>query len=97
MVKKELIDSIKTKTADYAFTTKEVEAMLDAVSDTIMEVMAQGDSVKLGSVCTFSGIEKASRVARNPHDGTTVTVPAKTGVPKCKFSTTAKNNATVVG
>ena len=96
MVKKEFVNSIKEKTADFSFTSKEIEAVISAISDTIMEVMAAGDSVKLGDVCTFTGIEKASRVARNPHDGTTVNVPAKSGVPKCKFSTTAKNNATAI-
>lgn len=91
MVKKnEFVNSIKERTADYSFTTKEVEAMLDAVNDIIMDTIRQEDSIKLGSLGTFSGVTRPSAVRRNPRTGESVTVPEKKGYPVFKFSATAK-------
>ena len=90
MVKKDFVASVKEKTADYKFTNDEINAMLTAVSDTLMEVIRAEDSYKFESIGTFSGKFVPAHEARNPLAGTTIQVPDKHGYPVFKFSSTAK-------
>lgn len=87
MKKTELIAAIAEKTGA---TKKATEEFLNATSEVILEVIAKEDSVKLGDVCTFSGVTKEAHKARNPLTGETIDVPEKHGYPKCKFSKVAK-------
>lgn len=91
MVKKnEFIDMIQESLAeDYTFTKKEIAAVVEAVSENILKIVHEEESVKLGDLGTFSSKFVAAHEARNPATGGTVTVPDKT-VPVFKFSTTAK-------
>lgn len=87
MVKKEFITAVAEKSG---MSKKDVDTVVDAISDVILEVIAKEDSVKLGNVCTFSGITKEARVGRNPSNGETINIPEKHGYPKAKFTKTAK-------
>lgn len=71
-------------------TKKDVDAVIGAMSDVILDVIAQNDSVKLGDVCTFKGVDRPARTARNPRTGETINVPARAGYPKVVFSKAAK-------
>ena len=87
MVKKEFVNAVAEKTG---LTKIDATAAIDAVAEVIMEVMANEDSVKFGNVCTFSGVTREARKARNPLTGETIDVAEKHGYPKCKFSANAK-------
>lgn len=88
MKKNEFVTAIAAKTGA---TKKDTELFLSAISEVILEVIAKEDSVKLGDVCTFSGVTREARTARNPMNGETINVPEKHGYPKCRFTTNAKD------
>lgn len=67
--------------------------VLTGMSDAIRQVIADNESVRFGSVGTFSGVHKDARTARNPRTNETVQVPARDGYPKFKFSITTKNDS----
>ena len=92
MVKKnEFIDMIQESLAeDYTFTKKEIAAVVEAVSENILKIVHEEESIKLGSVGTFSGVTRPAAVRRNPRTGENVNVPEKKGYPVFKFSATAK-------
>lgn len=87
MVKKEFITAVAEKTG---MSKKDVDTVVNAVSEVILEVIAKEDSVKLGNVCTFKGVTKEARVGRNPMNGEPVNIPEKHGYPKVKFTKAAK-------
>lgn len=80
MTKAELITKIAEKTGN---TKKETGENLDAVLETITEVVASGEKVTLVGFGAFSVVEKAARECKNPQTGDTIKVPAKK-VPKFK-------------
>lgn len=82
-----MVKAIAEKTG---LAQNKVETVLKALSEEIMEVMANEDSYKLGEVGTFSGYTRAARDGRNPLTGDTIKIPEKKGYPKFKFSSTAK-------
>lgn len=88
MTKKEFVDIIAEKSDLKKY---EAEKALNAVVETIMGKIADGDTVKLVGFGTFYSAKKEASTARNPKTGETVKVPAKT-VPKFKFSTTYKKS-----
>ena len=92
MLKNEFIKAIKVKAADrdYKFTNAEVDVMLSCISEAIVDVIAEEDSVRFGDLCTFSGTSRAARTARNPATGEQIQVPEKKGYPKIKWSKTAR-------
>ena len=47
----------------------DVEAIIKALSDELLEVIAANDSFKLGEVVTIKGIEKPARTCGNPRTG----------------------------
>ena len=89
MVKKEFITAVADK-LENEITKKEIEQVMGAMSDVILETIAKEDSVRFGEVCTFSGFTRPARVSRNPSTGDTVNVPEKHGYPKAKFTKKAK-------
>lgn len=71
-------------------TQKAVNEVIEATGEVILDVIANNDSVKFANVCTFKGVSKDARIARNPRTGESVNVPARDGYPKCSFTKTAK-------
>ncbi|MDR1594612.1 MAG: HU family DNA-binding protein [Prevotellaceae bacterium] len=74
MNKAELIDAIAKKAS-----LKKVDAkkFYDAFLDVTSTSLVSGDKVILFGFGTFSVVERAARIGRNPHTGTSMNVPAK--------------------
>ena len=90
------IDFIKLVADKADMTQKDVNTVIEAFEEVMMEeIFAKEDSVRLG-IGTFSGYTKPAtkeRTGRNPATGETVTIaakPAQKGQPKVKFSKAAK-------
>lgn len=92
MVKKDYINAIveKLAEADVKMTKKDIEAVLSAQSDVLLDVIAANDEVKVGEVVRIGGKHRDARNGRNPLTGEALTISAKDGVPYAKFTSTAK-------
>ena len=91
MNKSEMIDAIAARTE----LSKAASAKaLDAVIETIVETVAQGEPVTLVGFGSFKASERASREGKNPKTGEKIHIPATT-VPK--FSAGATFKARVAG
>ncbi|MCW8349435.1 HU family DNA-binding protein, partial [Vibrio sp. ZSDZ65] len=66
MNKSQLIDAISEK-AD--INKKEAQAALEAITQSIEEVLSQGEEVSLIGFGTFKVNERAARTGRNPKTG----------------------------
>lgn len=75
MNKGELVDKVAEK-ADV--TKREAEAMLNALIESIMEAVADGEKVTLVGFGTFEARQRQEREGRNPKTGETMTIPAST-------------------
>lgn len=75
MNKGELIDAIASKTQA---TKKEVDAVLSATLETIMDAVAGGEKVTLVGFGTFEPRKRAAREGRNPQTGKTIQIPETT-------------------
>ena len=75
MNKGELIDAIAAKTQS---TKKEVDAVLTATIEAIMEAVSSGEKVTLVGFGTFEPRQRAEREGRNPQTGKTIKIPATT-------------------
>lgn len=78
MNKTEFVSSIAKKTNS---TVANTSAMLDAVLNTISEVLANGDSVRLPGFGSFEVSHRAETKGRNPSTGAEITIAAR-NVPK---------------
>ena len=78
-------DFIKKVATTSGYTQKDVGAVLDVITDSIMETVASGDEIKLAGFGTFCVAERAERQGRNPQTGEIMTFPA-TKAPKFKAS-----------
>jgi DNA-binding protein HU-beta len=74
MNKAQLINSISEKTGLSKSKSKEV---LEAVTSTITETLADGDKVTLVGFGTFTTTERPARKAMNPKTSEVIDVPAK--------------------
>ncbi|MGI6558574.1 MAG: HU family DNA-binding protein [Limnochordia bacterium] len=74
MTKADLIDSVAEKAA---ITKKDAGRVVDAVFNTIMEALAQGDKVQLVGFGTFEVRHRAGRTGRNPQTGETIDIEAR--------------------
>mgnify|MGYP004517130291 FL=1 len=91
MIKKaEYIQKIKDTEACADMTKKEIEAVLKAQSEVLLDIIADNECVKIGDVVTVGGKHRDARTGRNPATGAALDIPAKDGVPYAKFSSTAK-------
>lgn len=91
MIKKaEYIQKIKDTEACADMTKKDIEAVLKAQSEVLLDIIADNESVKIGDVVTVGGKHRDARTGRNPATGAALEIPAKDGVPYAKFSSTAK-------
>lgn len=75
MNKQELVDAIATKAG---VTKKEADAVLSAVTEAIMEAVAEGEKVTLVGFGTFEPRDRQAREGRNPSTGKPITIPATT-------------------
>lgn len=91
MIKKaEFVQKIKDTEYCAEMSKKDIEAVINGLSDVITEIVADEESVKFGSIGVFSGITRAARTARSPKDGSTISIPEKHGYPHFKFSSNMK-------
>jgi DNA-binding protein HU-beta len=75
MNKAELIDAIAAKAE---FTKKDIDAILNATTDTIIEAVAKGDKVTLVGFGAFEPRQRKAREGRNPATGKPIKIPATT-------------------
>ena len=73
MNKEQLINAIAQKTTT---TKRDASQILDALSDTIMEAVAEGEKITLVGFGTFEPRERKERPGRNPKTGEAITIPA---------------------
>lgn len=73
MNKGELIAAIAAKTQN---TQKEVDAIVSAMMDVVMDTVATGDKVTLVGFGTFEARDRQAREGRNPSTGATIQIPA---------------------
>ena len=73
MNKKELVDSIAQKLSK-DMTKKEVEAVVNAFTETVAEVLKGGEKVQLVGFGTFEVSVREDREGRNPKTGEAITI-----------------------
>lgn len=73
MNKKEIVTSLSEKTG---LTKKDCEAVLGALTETVVEGLCAGDVVSLPGLGKFSVAERAARVGRNPQTGEEIAIDA---------------------
>jgi len=83
MIKSELIERIAEPNPH--LYQRDVEAIVNAILDTITTALAQGDRVELRGFGVFAVKKRDARTGRNPRNGTKVAVPEKI-VPTFKTS-----------
>jgi DNA-binding protein HU-beta len=86
MTKKEFVDSV-AEMNDMA--KKDVSDVIDAVVETLTDVMSEGESITFQGFGTFSAVERSARTGRNPQTGKTLKIPAMMS-PKFKASAALK-------
>ncbi|GAB3578822.1 hypothetical protein GCM10027579_03190 [Calidifontibacter terrae] len=86
MNKADLIASIETRLGG----KKAAVDAVDAVLDTIIRQVAQGEKVSITGFGTFEKVSRAARTGRNPRTGETVPIK-KTAVPKFRPGTGFRN------
>ncbi|WAL58953.1 HU family DNA-binding protein [Thermocoleostomius sinensis] len=72
MNKGELVDAVAGKVQA---TKKEVDAVLSATIEAIMDAVANGDKVTLVGFGTFEPRKRAAREGRNPQTGKAIQIP----------------------
>jgi DNA-binding protein HU-beta len=82
----ELTDAIRDR---LGVDKRHAENAVDAVFDTILRAVAQGEKVALSGFGVFEKVDRAARTGRNPRTGETVKVK-KTSVPKFRPGTQFK-------
>ena len=87
MNKQQLISEMSTKAE---MTKLDTEKVLKAFIDTVTETLAKGDRIQLTGFGSFEVVERASRIGRNPQDGSTIVIP-KSKAPKFKFAKNLKD------
>lgn len=80
MNKNELVTSVAERSG---LAKVEAERAVDAVFDSIMDALKDGDEVRLVSFGIFSCVDKPAREGRNPSTGEKLHIPARR-VPKFK-------------
>jgi DNA-binding protein HU-beta len=75
MNKQELVGAIAAKTTT---TKKEVDRILSATMDAIIEAVSEGESVRLVGFGVFDARKRSARKARNPKTGEEVLIKEAT-------------------
>ena len=86
MTKKEIITNVAERSG---YTKKDVEAMLNAFTGTVMDALVAGEKVQMVGFGTFETVERAAREGRNPQTGESIVIPARKA-PKFKAGKTFK-------
>jgi len=86
MNKKEFIDKVSMKSG---LTKKDAEAALEALTDSLTELLAAGDSMILPGFASLSVKKRSARKGRNPSTGKSIDIPASNAV-KFKISNKLK-------
>ena len=87
MQKREFIDRISAKTG---LMKKDSERIMDALFETLQEILSEGGRLMVNGFGTFETKERAARVGHNPRTGEAVEIPAVT-VPVFKPSQALKD------
>ena len=75
MQKRQFIDRVAAKTG---MTKRDSERTMDAVFQTLAEVLAEGDRFQITGFGVFNTRRRAARSARNPRTGGRISVSAQT-------------------
>ncbi|HIK19218.1 MAG TPA: HU family DNA-binding protein [Leptolyngbyaceae cyanobacterium M33_DOE_097] len=75
MNKQELVDAIAAKAS---VTKKDADIILSAITEAIIEAVAEGDKVTLVGFGTFEPRDRQAREGRNPSTGKPIKIPATT-------------------
>ena len=75
MTKAEIIDSVYEKVG--GFSKKESAEIVETVFDTMKEVLARGEKIKISGFGNFVVREKRSRMGRNPQTGESMEISAR--------------------
>ena len=78
MNKAELVEEVSGKTG---LTKKETQNVVDAVTETIVEILSKGEKVTLIGLGTFQVVNRKARRGVNPQTRESIQIPAKK-VPK---------------
>ncbi|MFZ4674846.1 MAG: HU family DNA-binding protein [Nodosilinea sp.] len=78
MNKAELVDKVaeKASSSEKSMTKKDVDSVITATIDAIMEAIASGEKVTLVGFGSFERRERKEREGRNPKTGDTMVIPA---------------------
>jgi|SRR5690606_12157845 len=75
MTKAEIIDAVYERVG--GFSKKEAAEIVEAVFDTMKEVLADGDKIKISGFGNFVVRSKKERVGRNPQTGDPIPISAR--------------------
>lgn len=75
MTKAEIIDAVYEKVG--GFSKKEAAEIVEAVFDTMKEVLANGDKIKISGFGNFVVRSKKERIGRNPQTGAPIPISAR--------------------
>lgn len=74
MTKADLIEEVSRVVE---FTRKESEVIVEAIFDSVVKALRDGDKIEIRGFGSFRTRQRQSRVGRNPKTGARVDVPAK--------------------
>lgn len=95
MIKKnDMMSAIIAKCHEEGFEIKkkDLDIVLKAQSDFLLETIADNEEVKLGDVCKIGGKHEDAKTRRNPATGETFTSKPYDGKPFAKFTSIAKSH-----
>ena len=75
MTKAEIIDCVYEKVG--GFSKKESAEVVEAVFETMKDILSQGDKVKISGFGNFVVREKKERIGRNPQTGDPIPISAR--------------------
>ena len=75
MTKAEIIDAVYEKVG--GFSKKEAAEIVEAVFDTMKEVLADGEKIKISGFGNFVVRKKKERIGRNPQTGAPIPISAR--------------------
>ena len=74
MTKADLIEEVSRVVE---FTRKESEVIVEAIFDSVVKSLREGDKIEIRGFGSFRTRQRMSRIGRNPKTGARVDVPAK--------------------